>query len=61
MFRQLSIGHLLSNERKSQSKNEKSSDDRIEGLVQQRVWLYGGLTNKSSTLYRYSATYPTDE
>ena len=31
MFRHLSIGHLLINERKSQSKNEKSRDDRIEG------------------------------
>ena len=31
MFRHLSIGHLLINERKSQSKNEKSRDDKIEG------------------------------
>ena len=33
----------------------------MKGCRQHGAWLYGGLTNKFSTSYRYSATYPANE
>jgi len=42
MFRRLSIGHLLINELKSQSKNEKSRDARIEGQHITGSWRNAG-------------------
>ena len=48
MFRHLSIGHLLINERKSQSKNEKSRDDRIEG---QQKELFFSRYNQGRTIH----------